>query len=143
VNNSSYATSFGAVLEYDGTSWRRFQVGRQLPWPLPWGGLSDVTVDHNGHVWVANQVLNGVAEYNGLTWTLRGSDVDRFDSILEDHAGNLWLRAGVGGYNAFYKFNHTTFTRYDEATTPTAMALDATGAVYLSNWSGVVRRSSD
>ena len=143
VNNSNYQTSAGAVLEYDGTIWRRFQVGQQLPWSPPWGALSNVMVDHNGHVWVANQVLNGVAEYNGLTWTLRGSGVDRFDAIMEDHAGNLWLRAGVGGYDAFYKYDHTTFTRYDEPTTPTSMTVDAAGAVYLANWLGEIRKTTN
>lgn len=141
VNNSSPATTVGAIFEFDGSTWHKFQVGQQLPWTLPWGSLSDVKVDHNGHVWVANQVLNGVAEYNGMSWTLHGAAVDRFDRIEEDGAGNLWLRAGVGGFNAFYKFDHLTFTSYPEPTTPTALAIDANGAVFLGNWNGRVRKS--
>src|SRR6185369_2480975 len=140
VNNSSPATTIGAIFEFDGSTWRKFQVGQQLPWALPWGSLSDVKVDHNGHVWVANQVLNGVAEYNGMSWTLHGAGIDRFDHIEEDGAGNLWLRAGVGGLDAFYKFDHLAFTSYPEPTTATAMAIDKEGAVFLGNWNGRVRK---
>src|SRR4029450_3289309 len=92
-------------------------------------------------VWLPTQVLDGVAEYNGMSWTLHGASVDRFDHIEEDGAGNLWLRAGVGGYDAFYKFDHFAFTSYPEPTTPTAMAVDDDGAVYLANWNGGVRKS--
>lgn len=143
LNNSNVQTTNGAIFEFDGTTWRKFVVGQQLPWSPPWKSLNDVIVDHNGHVWVTNQVLNGVAEYNGTTWTLRGADVDRFDTIKEDTAGNIWLMAGVGGWNAFYKFDHTSFTTYAEPTTPTSIGIDDDGAVYLGNWDGRVRKSTN
>jgi hypothetical protein len=143
LNNSNVQTSDGAIFHFDGTTWQKFQVGQQLPWSPPWGGLSDVIVDHLGHVWVANQVLNGLAEYNGTTWTLRGASVDRFDALVEDLAGNIWMRGGVGGYNAFYKFNRATFTSYPIGTTPLTVAVDQDGAVYTGDWHGNVRKTTD
>jgi|GEM_PF-1743697 len=143
VNNSSSQTAFAALYEFDGSTWRKFQVGHELPWSPPWYSLSDVMVDHNGHVWVTHGVLNGVAEYNGLTWTLHGANVDRFDDVKEDVAGNIWLRAGVGGWNAFYKYDHTVFTTFFEPTTPTSIGIDDDGSVYLGNWNGRVRKTTD
>ena len=143
LNNSNQQNNSAAIFEFDGSTWRRFQVGQQLPWSPPWNALSDVIVDHNGHVWVTNKVLNGVAEYNGTSWTLHGASVDRFGNIEEDTAGNIWLSAGVGGWDAFYKFDHTSFTTYPEPTTPTAIAVDDDGAVYLGNWDGRIRKTTD
>lgn len=143
LNNSNQQNNNAAIFEFDGTTWRKFQVGQQLPWNPPWNALNDVMVDHNGHVWVTNKVLNGVAEYNGTTWTLRGSNVDRFEDIEEDAAGNIWLEAGVGGWNAFYKYDHSVFTTYSEPTTPTAIGVDDDGAVYLGNWNGRVRKTTN
>jgi hypothetical protein len=94
-------------------------------------------------VWVANVTLNGVAEYDGATWVLHGANVDRFGEIKEDTAGNIWLKGGIGGYNAFYKFNHTSFTTYSEPTTPTSIGIDDDGTVYLGNWAGRVRKTTD
>ena len=143
LNNSNRQNNTAAIFELDGSTWRKFQVGQQLPWNPPWNGLNDVMVDHNGHVWVTNQVLNGVAEYNGSTWTLHGSSVDRFDDIEEDTAGNIWLKAGVGGWDAFYKYDHSGFTAFSEPATPTAIGIGEDGAVYLGNWNGRVRKTTD
>lgn len=144
LNNSNQQNSLNAaIFEFDGSTWRKFVVGEQLPWSAPWKALNDVMVDHNGHVWVTNKVLNGVAEYNGTTWTLRGANVDRFEDIEEDAAGNIWLEAGIGGWNAFYKYDHSVFTTYSEPTTPTAIGIDDDGAVYLGNWNGRVRKTAD
>jgi len=144
LNNSGPQTAFAALFELDGSTWHKFQVGQQLPWSPPWYSLSDVMVDHNGHVWVTHGVLNGVAEYDGVRWTLHGADVDRFDDVREDAAGNIWLRAGVGGWNAFYKYDHTSFTTYPEQTTPTAIGIDGdNGSVYLGNWDGRARKTTN
>jgi ligand-binding sensor domain-containing protein len=143
LNNSNPRDNNAAIFKFDGSSWQKFQVGQQLPWSPPWNALNDVMVDHNGHVWVTNKVLNGVAEYNGTSWTLRGANVDRFDGIEEDTAGNIWLQAGVGGWDAFYKYDHATFTTYSEPTTPTAIGIGDDGTVYLGNWDGRVRKSTN
>ena len=143
LNNSGDDFGDGAIFKFTGTTWTRYRVGEQLPWAPPWYPLSDVIVDHNNHVWVANVTLNGVAEYDGATWVLHGFNVDRFGEIKEDTAGNIWLKAGIGGYNAFYKYNHTSFTTYAEPTNPTAIGIDDDGAVYLGNWMGRVRKTTD
>ena len=141
INNSSTGTSNAAIFEFDGVSWRQFTVGAELPWALPWRRLSDVLVDHRGHVWVANEVLNGLAEYDGVRWRLHGETVGRFGEIAEDTAGNLWLRAGVGGGNAFWKYDRASFTIYPVSTTPTAIGIDDDGAVYLGDWLGTIRKT--
>ena len=48
----------------------------------------------------------------GVPDTLNAEFVDlvQFGEIREDTAGNIWLRAGVGGGNAFAKFDHVSFT---------------------------------
>ncbi|MEZ5965503.1 MAG: hypothetical protein R3F56_16840 [Planctomycetota bacterium] len=143
LNNSTVNSNSAAIFEFDGAIWRRYTVGVELPWSPPWNALSDVLVDHLGHVWVANNVLNGVAEFDGASWTLHGGSVGRFGEIAEDTAGNIWLRAGVGGGNSFWKFDRSTFTRYPIATTPTAIGIDDNGAVYLGDWLGTIRRSTD
>jgi len=143
INNSATGTSNAAIFEFDGVSWRQFSVGAELPWALPWRRLSDVLVDHIGHVWVANEVLNGIAEYDGVSWRLHGASVGRFGEIAEDTNGNLWLRAGVGGGNSFWKFDRTSFTHFPISTTPTAIGIDDDGAVFLGDWRGTIRKTID
>ena len=142
LNNSS-SSAPDAIFEFDGTSWTEYTVGNQLPWDPPWTELSDVIVDGIGHVWVANTVLNGVAEYDGVTWTLHGAGVGRFGEIAEDTAGNIWLRAGVGGGNSFWRFDRASFRQYPISTTPTSIGIDDDGAVFLGDWGGTIRRSTD
>lgn len=147
INNTQ--NTLGAIFEFDGNVWTSFSVPTELPWQDPWRGLSGLLVDSNDHVWVANGVLNGVAEYDGQTWTLHGAGVNRFGSLREDLAGNIWLIAGVGGGNAFYKFDGATFTTYTPANTPfanttiTTSAVDELGNVYVGNWMGQVIKTGD
>jgi len=144
LNNSNVQTTVAAIWHFDGAAgWTSYKVGAQLPWSPPWNALNDVLVDHAGHVWVTNQVLNGVAEFDGASWTLHGAAVDRFDQIEEDAANNIWLRAGVGGFNAFYRFNHTAFKSIPIPTTPTEIAIDDDGAVFLGDWNGTIRKSTN
>lgn len=144
INNSDFNFGGDAIYDFDGVStWRRFRVPNELPWASPWTDLSSVLVDHLGHVWVANETLNGLAEYDGTTWTLRGSGVDRFDGLAEDLAGNIWMRGGVGGGNAFYKYNRVTFTTYPISTTPLSIGIDDDGAVYTGDWNGNVRKTTN
>ena len=49
-------------------------------------------------------MLNGVAEYDGQTWTLHGESDDRFGAIMEDAGGNIWLKSGIGGWGGFPPF---------------------------------------
>ncbi len=144
LNNTNPQNMSAALWHFDGAAgWTKYVVGPQLPWAPPWNSLSDVLVDHLGHVWVANEVLNGVAEFDGAAWTLHGAAVDRFGELEEDAAGNIWLRAGVGGFNAFYRFDHAAFKTYAIATTPTEIAMDDDGAVYLGDWGGTIRKSTN
>ncbi len=143
INNSGVQTTNAAIFEFDGQNWTSYHVGAELPWPLPWVQLSDVIVDHAGHVWVANTVLNGVAEFDGQAWTLHGASAGRFGELMEDLDGNIWTRAGVGGGNAFWKFDHTQFTIYPIGTTPTSLGLGPDGAVYTGDWSGNIRKTTD
>ncbi len=143
LNNTTVGSTRAAIFEFDGRDWRSFQVGSELPWAPPWGSLSHVLVDRDDHVWVANEVLNGIAEFDGTTWTLHGASFGRVGSMAEDTAGNLWLRAGVGGGNWFAKYDGQSFTRYPIATTPTAIGIDDDGAVFLGDWLGTIRKTTD
>lgn len=144
INNSDSNFGGDAIYDFDGVStWRRFRVPTELPWPSPWTDLSSVLVDHLGHVWVANDTQNGLAEYDGASWTLRGSAVGRFDGLAEDPAGNIWMRAGAGGANAFYKYNRVTFTTYPIGAAPLSIGIDDDGTVYTGDWNGVMRKTSN
>jgi len=143
MNNSHVQQADGAIFRFDGTNWRRFRVGQELPWAPPWYPLSDVLVAHDDHVWVANDTLNGLAQFDGQQWTLHGASVDRFKVLVEDLDGNIWARGGVGGYNAFYKYDHAVFTKFPIPTTPLSIAVDQDGAVYTGDWHGNVRKTTD
>ncbi len=140
-----------AVFEFDGESWRKFEAPTEIPFEAPWDGLAGMLVASDGHVFVTNTVLPGMAEFDGERWTLHGSDVTRFSGMMEDAEGNLWTAGGVGGGNLFYKFDRTTgeFTSYGSHntplanTTPTTLSRDRDGRVYLGNWFGQVVRSPD
>jgi ligand-binding sensor domain-containing protein len=61
VNNSGVNEINAAIFEFDGTNWKKFVVGAQIPFAPPWNQLSEVLVTEDGHAWVANATLNGVA----------------------------------------------------------------------------------
>ncbi len=103
VNNSN-ATLIAALFEFDGETWRSFTVPDDIPWEDPWRSLSTVHVDPDDHVWVANQVLPGVAEYDGSTWTIHGESVAPIDFITHDLTGYIWMIEAELGYN-FYRFD--------------------------------------
>ncbi len=146
INNSGGPSS--AIFEYDGANWTSFAVGGALPWAPPWDVLSSVLVDNVGHVWVTNEVLNGVAEYDGIRWTLHGAGVNRFRGLKQDAEGNIWMLAGIGGGNFFYRFDGTSFATFSSANTPfvntsiTTIAVDDVASVYVGNWAGQVIKST-
>ncbi|MGE3181933.1 MAG: hypothetical protein AB7N71_09900 [Phycisphaerae bacterium] len=139
-----------ALYEFDGTNWREFAVP-EIPFPAPWDGLNSLVVAQDGHVFVTNSVVNGLAEFDGETWTLHGGDLRRFRYMSEDANGNLWMASGDSGGSNFYMFDRTTgtFTQHNafstpmSSTTPTATFVDREGRVYLANWFGEVIRTSD
>jgi ligand-binding sensor domain-containing protein len=142
VNNSHFSAGLDAIYDFDGvSSWERFAVPAQLPWPSPWTDLSDVLAASDGTVWVANDTLNGLAEYDGSGWTLHGAGVGRFTELKEDLDGNIWMRAGVGGGNTFWKFDRTSFTAFPAVTTTTSIGIGNDGAVYLGDWFGNIRKT--
>jgi ligand-binding sensor domain-containing protein len=144
INNSR--TVDGALFEFDGTNWRRFQAGAELPfWEPPWNELSGLLVDSNDHVWVSAAFYGGVAEYDGTSWTLHGPTVSGdYAPIVEDLDGNIWLNSGV-----FFKFDGATFTEFNSTNTPfdnsgaTTLTVDDVGRVWVANWSGQVIVSAD
>jgi len=148
INNSDVQAGDAALFEFDGSEWHRFSVPTELPWEDPWRELSGLLVDSNDHVWVTNSVLNGVAEFDGVSWTLHGEEYGNFKSIKEDLEGNYWLIAGFIGYS-FFRFDGVNWTVYNSSNTPfsqtTIMAagIDDTGEVYVGNWMGEVIKTTD
>ncbi len=131
-----------AVYHFDGQVWEEFTVPDDIPWEDPWVQLQGLEVGADGHVWVGNDVLQGVAEYDGVSWTLHGPVLtDVFRHIQEDFDGNIWL---VGETNAIYKFDGDDFTPYYHANTPfvdifvTTVVVGLDGAVYGGNGAGQV-----
>ncbi len=151
INNSRTGDNVAALFEFDGVSeWQQYTVGQELPWDPPWNSLGGLLVDANDHVWVGNNTLNGVAEYDGNTWVLHGANTTRYQSIIEDGDNNLWLLPGISGGNTFYKFNGNTFTPFNSNNTPfvnttlSSLAFDEEdGSLYVANWAGQVIKTTN
>jgi ligand-binding sensor domain-containing protein len=149
INNSDVREGPAALFEYDGASWRMFTVPDDIPWEAPWNVFGSLHVDSDDHVWVTNTVLPGVAEYDGLSWTIHGEDVNCFKSVTTDLEGNVWL---IGCHLAYdvWKFDGTDFVLFGGGTPPlsqttiTRVACDpATGDIYIGNWMGEVVKTTD
>ncbi len=138
-----------AVFRFDGQVWEDFTVPDDIPFvfPLVRMSLQGLEVGADGHVWVGNMVLQGVAEYDGVSWTVHGQTLtDVFRHIQEDFEGNIWL---VGQGNTLQKFDGKSFTAYYYANTPflstdvTAVVVGIDGAVYAANWFGQVIKTTN
>jgi hypothetical protein len=145
VNNSSFSAAGDAIYDFDGVStWVKYSVPTQIPFAAPWTDLSEVFVDSQGIVWVANDTLGGVARFNGSTWTLLGAGVDRFDDMAEDGFGNLWLMGHpVGGAYAFYRYNGSAFKAYPISAPQVLLSDPTDGSIYVGSWNGIVVRTAD
>lgn len=142
INNSDFNLGGDALWEFDGSTWRSYRVGRDLPWPDPWQDLAGVLAASNGDVWVTNESLTGAARFRSGVWTLFGSSIGRFDEVVEDAAGNVWFAPGLSDV-MLGKWDGQRFTGINVSTDVLTVATDTDGAVYYGNWAGVVRRSYD
>lgn len=145
VNNSSFSAAGDAIYDFDGVStWVKYSVPGQIPFAAPWTDLSEVFVDSQGVVWVANDTLPGVARFDGSTWTLLGAGVGGFEDMAEDGFGNLWLMANpVGGGPAFFRYDGAQFKAYS-IPSPQILVSDPTdGSIYVGSWNGIVLRTAD
>lgn len=142
INNSDFNLGGDALWEFDGSTWRAYRVGRELPWPDPWHDLGGVLAASNGDVWVTNETLDGAARLRAGQWTLFGGSVGRFDEVVEDVAGNIWLAPGLGAV-MLGKWDGSQFTGINVGTDVLTVSADTDGSVYYGNWAGVVRRSFD
>jgi ligand-binding sensor domain-containing protein len=145
VNNSDFNGGGDAVYDFDGDStWIKHAVPNELPWEAPWTDMAHVFVDSQGHAWVANDVLPGVAEFDGTRWTLRGESLGKCDEMAEDQFGNIWINAnGVGGPYAFHRWDGQQFTTYPFYSPTTLTSDPDTGTIYVGNWGGEIVRTSD
>jgi hypothetical protein len=145
INNSSSNFNGDAIWAFDGVSdWQGFFVPDDLPWPSPWTDLECVLAASDGSVYVANEVMNGLAKYDGNSWTLLGESIDRFARLTEDNSGNIWMIGNpVGGANEIYKYDGNSFSSHSFQS-PMTLANDSeTGAVYAGNWYGEIIRTLD
>jgi ligand-binding sensor domain-containing protein len=151
VNNSGVNMTSAALFSFDGTTWSQpYNVGDEIPFAMPWNQLGVVLVTPNNHVWISNDTLNGIVEHNPATgtWTMRGQNIGRFGSGLVDQNGHLWLLAGVGGGNQFWRYRpvENLWNQWSSANTPlvnttiTKLDMDGQGRIYAGNWFGQVIR---
>jgi len=142
VNNSDFNRVGDAILEFDGTTWKKYRTGVEMPWDTVWADLDGVHAAANGDVWVTNAVLGGAARLRNGVWTLHGADLGSFDEMAEDGAGNVYFAPGLGQVN-LAKWNGTTMSVVYSQLDIMTVAAGADGAVYFGDWSGNVRRSYD
>ena len=145
INNTEPTTQNAALFEFDGTTWTKWAVPT-IGWTAPWRQLDGLVVDHNDHVWVGNQTLGGVAEWNGTTWTLRGGSMDVMVPTAVDAENNVWLIHGHLGY-IVYKWNGTSFVAWGGSTPPlptttNTVVAENEGAIYIGNWTGQVVKTT-
>jgi ligand-binding sensor domain-containing protein len=125
------------LYEFDGATWTHHAE-------LPLSRVSSVYVDGNDHVWVGTSAQLGLAEYDGASWTMHAG-AGRFATITGTPNGVLWL---LDEYD-FYRFDGTTFTRFNADTTPLsgaplrAIATPADGVVLVGTAQGDVIRTVD
>jgi len=145
INNSDFNAGGDAIWHFDGiSSWTDYRVPDELPWDAPWTDLSHVFVASNGHVWVANDTLPGVAEFDGTTWIKRGVELGKLDEMAEDQFGNIWINGhGIGGPNAYFRWDGSAFATYPITSPQTLVADPEDGTIYAGNWHGEVQRTSD
>jgi len=135
-----------AVWRLAGLTWTDFRVGAALPveWQPPFTDLDNIAIDAAGHVWVTNTTLFGVAEYDGIQWTLHGFDVANFDKLVFDTSGNLWLREDpIGGASGFWKFDGTDFEFFPVTNGAGDIAADDDGTVYFADVNSNLFRTDD
>jgi ligand-binding sensor domain-containing protein len=121
------------------STWRRFDMGEELPWPSNFKLVNSIHVGVSGHVFVTHASLSGLAEYDGHTWVLHAGGA-QFDAMLEDLAGNVWLTTGGTG---LWKWNGSSFQNWPTlggTVTITGLEMDAAGLVYVGTWYGPIYR---
>lgn len=145
VNNTSVNDAGDAIWRFDGESeWEAFSVPDELPWQLPWTDLASVYAAADGKIYVSNEILDGLAVFDGNTWTLHGGNLDRFDKLCGDQEGNIWMIGNpVGGGAAVYKFDGNSFVSHAFAEPQTVAVDDESGFVYAGNWFGDIIRTTN
>jgi len=95
LTNTSVNLSNGAVFHFDpvANTWTRYQVGTEIDWgdDQNFRNVGHVRVGPDGHVWATHQVLSGLAEFDGNTWTLHTECSAQLDGILAEPDGHIWI----------------------------------------------------
>lgn len=130
-----------AVFSFDpGTnSWRRFDMGEELPWSSNFKLVNAVHVGPSGHVWVTHGALSGLAEFDGQSWTLHAGGA-QFDAALEDLSGNVWLTTPNAGLWKWDGASYQSWPVLAGTATLAGLGMDASGLVYVSTWHGPTYR---
>lgn len=122
-DNAVLVATGNGLAKFDGTTWANISVGL--------GTVDAVAVDRDGNYWISARLgpaVHSIRKYIGNSWTIieapnvgddRGPNV-----IAVDSSSNIWFaRPGKG----VMKFNGTTWTEYDQAST--GMRLDRVSAI--------------
>ena len=101
LTNTSVNLSNGAVFHFDPVAniWTRYQVGTEIDWgdDQNFRNVGHVRVGPDGHVWATHQVLSGLAEFDGNTWTLHTECSAQLDGILAEPDGHIWIASAQQG----------------------------------------------
>ncbi|RMF77486.1 MAG: hypothetical protein D6744_11300, partial [Planctomycetota bacterium] len=146
VNNTDVSHTGNAVFRFDGVNWTQYSVPTEIPFPAPWDALYDIAVDANDHVLVTNLAVQGVAEFDGSTWTLHGGSLRVFREIIPDAAGDAWIVTDAG--DRLYKLHAGTLTLWGGGTRPpgtaiSVMTIDDDGTLWVGSFDGVMSKSTN
>jgi len=148
LTNTSVNLVNAAVFRFDpiANTWTAYEVGAEIPWGNDQGfhNVGYVRVGPDGHVWLTHQVLSGLAEFDGSTWTLHEECSAQLDGLLPDSNGNIWIASVQQG---LWRWDGTTCANWPTLggdMTVSAMAYDApTDTLYAGNFVGGIFRTSN
>lgn len=148
LTNTSVNLANGAVFHFDpvANTWTRYQVGTEIDWGNDQGfhNAGYVRVGPDGHVWVTHQVLSGLAEFDGNSWTVHAECSAQLDGMLADPDGNIWIASVQQG---LWRWDGATCANWPTLggdMTILAMSFDEPNhTLYAANFVGGIFRTSN
>src|SRR5690348_6857423 len=120
-------------------TWTAYQVGAEIDWGdnQNFHNVGYVAVSADGHVWATHQVLSGLVEFDGTSWTLHTECSAQLDGLLPDPNGNIWIASAQQG---LWRWNGTTCANWPTLggdMTILAMSFDEpSNTLYAANFVG-------
>lgn len=138
-NGNIYAGSPGGIFKWNGTTW--LSIGANLKYKSGSARVWDISISSTGDVYVGGafdeiggQSINGIAKWNGTTWSAMGSGFESdVSSIKISKMDEIYVLAPSGNKTAFkWDPNTSIWNSLGNTNGPSsAMAIAPDGTLYL------------